>query len=121
MFLATTNKVQQLLLVSYIHRVKAEEMRRAQRDMDALMADLEPGFTALVDMCQLESMEVDCAPELGKLMEKCGERGVGLVVRVIPDPSKDIGMNILTRFHYRKPLEVVTCASLEEAAKHLKL
>jgi anti-anti-sigma regulatory factor len=121
MFLATINKVQQLLHVSYIHRVRAEELRSALKDVDALLADLKPGFAALVDLDRLASMDTDCIPELAKLMDACSRKGVGLVVRVIPDPRKDIGLNILSLFHYRKPVKLVTCASLEEAARELKL
>jgi hypothetical protein len=54
-------------------------------------------------------------------MELVGKSGVGLVVRVLPDPSKDIGMNILTVFHYPQHLQVVTCQSVTEAVKVLGL
>ena len=39
----------------------------------------------------------------------------------IPDPSKGIGMNILTIFHYPDQLRVVTCQNLAEAVKALGL
>jgi hypothetical protein len=54
-------------------------------------------------------------------MELIGRAGVGMVVRVIPDPSKDIGMNILTIFHYPQQLQVVTCQNLAEALQALGL
>jgi len=31
-----------------------------------------------------------------------------MVVRIIPDPRKDIGLNILSRFHYRRGSRFVT-------------
>ena len=62
-------------------------------------------------------MGLDCTPEMGRTMELIGNAGVGLLVRVIPDPSKDIGMNILTIFHYPHGLQVVTCQNLTEAAR----
>jgi len=46
--------------------------------------------------------------------------GVELVVRVIPDPHKDIGFNILSLFHYRRRVRIVTCPTLEEAMKALE-
>jgi hypothetical protein len=46
---------------------------------------------------------------------------VELVVRVIPDPTKDIGLNILSVFHYRHRVRVVTCQTMEEAARLLAL
>ena len=54
-------------------------------------------------------------------LELCDAKGVSLVVRVIPDPAKDIGMNILSLFHYRHRPRSVTCASMEEAARLLAL
>jgi anti-anti-sigma regulatory factor len=74
-----------------------------------------------VDLSDLDFMGLDCMTELGRLMELIGQAGAGLVVRVIPDPSKDIGMNILTVFHYPQQLQVVTCNNLAEAVKALGL
>jgi hypothetical protein len=34
-------------------------------------------------------------------MDLIDQHGVSFVVRVIPNPKQDIGMNILTLFHYR--------------------
>jgi hypothetical protein len=54
-------------------------------------------------------------------MEAADEKGVELIARVIPDATKDVGLNILAAFHYRKPVPSVSCASMEEAAKALGL
>jgi hypothetical protein len=54
-------------------------------------------------------------------MELADRSSVGLLVRVIPDPSKDIGVDILTIFHYRHHPQVVTCKNLAEAVKKLSL
>jgi hypothetical protein len=37
------------------------------------------------------------------------------VVRIIPDPSKDIGLNILSIVHYRGTVQVITCETALEA------
>jgi len=37
------------------------------------------------------------------------------VVRVIPDPHKDIGLNILSQFHYGPQIKLATFESLAEA------
>jgi hypothetical protein len=86
-----------------------------------LVADLGPGFRLLTDLSRLESMDLDCAKELGAFMEFIDRSGVSLVVRVIPDPKKDIGLNILTIFHYRHHPRFVSCAKMSLAAKHLSL
>ena len=54
-------------------------------------------------------------------MELLDRNGVELVVRVIPDSTKDIGLNILMIFHYKKQPRVVTCSKMTEAARILSL
>lgn len=119
MFLATINKPNQLLYMSYADRVAVEELEQARGNIAKLLEDLSAGFRLLADFSQLEAMDVQCARPLGALMELCDEKGVALVVRIIPDPAKDIGMNIISRFHYRKRPRIVTCASLAEAGEIL--
>jgi hypothetical protein len=121
MLLVTSNKSKQLLYVSYVGQVRPEEFQHGWEDLQAQLNDLSAGFRLLADFSQLESMNLDCEPELGRIMDLIGRAGVQLVVRVIPDPSKDIGMNILTMFHYPHRPRVVTCENLIEAARALGL
>jgi hypothetical protein len=121
MFLATINKSKQLLHLSLIGAVTAEEMAKGRQDVAALLADLSPGFHLLTDLGRLDSLSVDCAVEIGKVMEVCDKKGVGSVLRVIPDPRKDIGMNILAQFHYQHRPPTITCATMLEAVKALNL
>jgi hypothetical protein len=121
MFLATTNQAKRLLYLRYSERVDAAELERAREELAGLLAELPSGFRLLADFTGLEAMAVDCAEELGHLMDLVDAKGVSTVVRVIPDPKKDIGMNILTLFHYRRRPRVSTCAKLSEAAKRLGL
>lgn len=121
MLLVTSNKSKQLLRISYIGPVRPEEFKNNREDLTTQLGELSPGFRLLADFGQLESMGLDCAPELGRMMEAIGRAGVGLVVRVIPEPRRDIGMNILTVFHYPRRLRTVTCKSMVEAARALGL
>jgi anti-anti-sigma regulatory factor len=121
MFLATSNKAKELLHLSYIGRVRAADLQREHDNMLALLADLPAGFKMLVDLDRLESMDTDCVDELGKFMELLDQRGLEQVVRVIPDPSKDIGFNILARFHYHHNPRITNCETMIEAAKLLEL
>ena len=66
-------------------------------------------------------MNPECATEIGRTMELIDQVGVGLIVRVIPDPGKDIGMNILTAFHYPHRPQIVTCVTLVDAFRALSL
>jgi hypothetical protein len=121
MLLVTSNKSRRLLYIRYIGRVQPAEFRDNREDLTTQLGELPPGFRLLADFSQLESMELECEGELGRMMELIGQSGVNLVVRVIPDPSKDIGMNILTVFHYPHRPRVVTCENLAEAARALGL
>lgn len=121
MFLATSNKARQLLCLSYIDVVNPDQLARGRADALELLGDLAPGFRLLVNLSQLKSMEVECLQEIGSLMEIFDRAGVGRVVRVVPDASKDIGLNILTVFHYAHHPPVITCQSMTEAARVLEL
>jgi hypothetical protein len=121
MFLATTNKSKRLLHLSYIGKVGAAELERGRQDMIALLADLPAGLHLLADLGRMESMDIACVDEIGKMMELLEQHGVELIVRVIPDPSKDIGFNILSRFHYRHAPRAVNCKTIAEAARLLSL
>jgi hypothetical protein len=121
MLLVTSNKSKQLLQICYIGQVRLEDLQSGREDLTTQLKELSPGFRLLADFSQMESMGLDCAPELGRMMDLIGQAGVALVVRVIPEPSRDIGMNILTVFHYPHRPRVVACQNLTEAARSLEL
>ena len=121
MFLATANKSRQLLCVNYIGRVVPGELERARADVESLLADLSPGFRLLADLSQLEFMDLKCVTEVGRTMDLFSEAGVGMIVRVVPDPTKDIGLNILALFHYPHRPPIMTCDTLAEAIRTLSL
>ena len=119
MILASINKPQQFLVVNYLGRVRPAELKQSREELKTLLAELQPGYRMLVDMSQLESMGLDCRAELGRNMDVLSAAGVGRVVRVIPDPTKDLGLNILAVFHYRNHPEIVNCAGLAEGFEKL--
>ena len=119
MFLATISKPKQLLCLSFIDRVSVEELQEGYQEMVKLLEDLTSGFRVLGDLSHLGVFGPNCATQIGKAMELCDKKGVGLVVRVIPDPGKDIGLNILSVFHYQRRPRIVTCQTLAEAGEIL--
>ena len=121
MLLTTISKSKQLLYFTYIGDVSVEELKQGLTEIVTLLEDLSSGFRVLADLRGLDRMDHKCAKEIGKAMELCDQKGVGLVVRIIPDPQKDIGMNILSIFHYRKRPRIVTCETLVEAGEVLGL
>jgi hypothetical protein len=110
-----------MICFTFAGRVEAAQLVDSFQDTASLLAELAPGFRVLADLTQLESMSIDCAPGIAKVMDLCAKAGVQLIVRVIPDPSKDIGFTILTRFHYPNKPRALTCQALVEAAQRLGL
>ena len=121
MVLITSNKQRRLLCMNYVQRVSPEELAGAWNELKAVLDDLPPGIQVLADLSQLEYMDPACENDMGRAMDLMDQHGVVLIVRVIPDPSKDIGLNILTLFHYPRPPRVITCESLAQALKQLAL
>ena len=119
MFQAEVDKSKNLLKISYAQHVGPEDTKHGAERIRVLLADVQPGFRLLTDLSGLESMDLACVPHIERVMDLCNKKGVETVVRVIPDPHKDIGMNILSLFHYRRRVHIVTCETLAEAMKAL--
>jgi anti-anti-sigma regulatory factor len=76
---------------------------------------LQFGFRLLADLTELEAMDMACAPFIEKAMDLCNQKGASMVVRVIPDPRRDIGLQIMSIFHYRGDVQIFTCETLAQA------
>jgi len=119
MILCKVDKSGRVLTISYSHHVGVEDIRRCLGTVRDLMGQLKPGFLLLTDLSNLESMDASCAPELGALMDVCSARGMSTVVRVIPDPDKDIGFDLISHFHLPPPVKIQTHEGLAEAINNL--
>ena len=108
-----------LLVIRYSGVVEAEETEKGLEQIRNGLAKLQSGFRLLADLTELESMDTACAPFIEKAMDLCNQKGTSMVVRVIPDPHRDIGMQIMSIFHYGGDVKIVTCESLAQAAELL--
>ena len=115
-FSVQTDLSQRLLSVIYSEIVGIEQARCCFEQVQIGLDEMQPGFRFLTDLTELDSMDTSCALYVQQMMSLCEERGVALIVRIIPDPQKDIGFNIMSRFHYTGEVLIVTCANREEAA-----
>lgn len=126
--MASTNENLQLeademanvLRVRYVGHVSARSMEAAFLGAGRILDLMRPRFLVLTDMSRVEAFEKMCVPYIGKLMDLFMEKGMGSVVRAVPDPTKDIGFNILGRFHYGPGVSVVTFESLDEAEAYIR-
>ena len=100
------------------HVTSAETTSRAQ-EIRGQPLTLQAGFTLLTDLSELESMDSACAADIKSIMDFLNRHGIARVVRIIPNPQKDIGFGIMSLFHYNRGVVIVTCATREEAERQL--
>src|SRR5437867_4461262 len=104
-----------LLVISAAGHVTKEEVKAAARKVREIVTGVSPGFRLLTDFRWLDSMDADAAEHVAAIMDIVAEKGVSAVFRVVPDPHKDIGLNILSQFHYDSNIQIATFETLAEA------
>jgi hypothetical protein len=113
------DRSKRLLVISAVQTVTAEEASRAARQIRDRVRDVAPGFHVLADFRWLESMDPAAAPHIADMMDALAEKEVASVTRVIPDPHKDIGLNILSQFHYGPDVTITTFETLADAIQSI--
>ena len=119
MFVVETDTTRQLLVLSVAGAVTADESRENLARVREKVEGMAPGFVCLVDFRWLESMEAGSAPFVAQIMDALAAKGVSAVVRVMPDPRRDIGLNILSQFHYGPEVRLMTFETLADAIQAL--
>src|SRR5260370_6442532 len=107
------------LVISASQRVTAEQAKLAAQRVRELLHDVAPGFRVLADFRWLHSMDPAAARHIADIMDALAEKGVVSVTRVMPDPHKDIGLNILSQFHYGPDVTVTTFETLADAVQSI--
>jgi hypothetical protein len=119
MFSVEADDINRLIKISWSEIVTVDDMRKGAEEVRALTADIRPGFRLLTDLTGLESMDPTGASYIAAIMDLFAAKQVGLIVRVIPDPRKDIGLSILSYFHYGSQVRIETYQNLEDALQSL--
>ena len=119
MFSVETDSSKRLLVISVAGRVTADEVRQTSQRVSEIAKEMAPGFRVLTDFRWLESMDASAARYVAQIMDTVAAQKVGAIVRVIPDPHKDIGLNILSQFHYGSEVHALTFENLAEALQSL--
>ena len=119
-FSVTTDVARNLLSVRLLGAIDPACMHACVDQIASNLPSLAKGFTILTDLSGLASMDTHCVSELERMMDLSRKAGAGTVVRVIPNQAKDIGFNILSLFHYRNKVHVLTFQSLAEAQAAIK-
>ena len=108
------------LVIRYSGSVLPKDTEAGLEQVRSGLARLQSGFRLLADLTDLEKMDAGCAPFIEKALDLCNEKGASMVVRVIPDPHRDIGLQIMSIFHYRGDTQIFTCETLAQADELLK-
>jgi anti-anti-sigma regulatory factor len=116
MFTVKLDRTDNTLTILYAREVTRDEIRLCADEVTLALTILQPRFRLIVDLTELQSMDIACSPLIANIMEICNAAGVAEVVRIIPDPTRDIGLQIMSYFHYGGDVRIRTCQSLSDAA-----
>jgi hypothetical protein len=119
MFVIEADTTKQLLVLSIAGSVTVEEAKEVVGRVREKLEEMAPGFVALADFRWLESMASAAAPFVAEIMDAFAAKEVSAVVRVVPDPRRDIGLNILSPFHYGPKVRLMTFETLADAIQAL--
>jgi len=119
MYSVELDRSKRLLVISGSQRVTVEQAKLAAERVRELLQDVAPGFRVLADFRWLDSMDSAAAPHIAEMMDAFAEKGIASVTRVMPDPHKDIGLNILSQFHYGPEIQIATFETLADAVQSM--
>jgi hypothetical protein len=119
MYAVELDRSKRLLVISAAQTVSAEEAKLVAQQIPDRLRDIAPGFHVLADFRWLKSMDSAAAPHIAKIMDALAEKEVASVRRVMPDPHKDIGLNILSQFHYGPDVTITTFETLADAVQSI--
>jgi hypothetical protein len=119
MYAVELDRSKSLLVISAPAKVTAQEAKIAAQQIRELLNDVSPRFHALADFRWLESMDPAAVRHIAEIMDALAEKNVASVTRVMPDPHKDIGLNILSQFHYGANVKIATFETLADAIRDI--
>src|SRR6266513_2349475 len=119
MYSVELDRSKHLLVISASQRVTGEQAKLAAQRVRELLQDVAPGFRVLADFRRLEAMDSAAARHIAEIMDALAEKEVASVTRVMPDPHKDIGLNILSQFHYGPDVTITTFDTLADAVQSI--
>jgi hypothetical protein len=119
MYAVELDRSKRLLVISAAAVVTAEQAEMAVKQVRDLLRDIAPGFHAFADFRWLESMDPAAVRHIAQIMDALAEKNVASVTRVMPDPHKDIGLNILSQFHYGTDVKIATFETLADALQDI--
>src|SRR6476646_3683398 len=121
MYAVELDQSKRLLVIGAAEHITAAEAKLAAERVRDLLRDIPPGFRVLADFRWLHSMDSAAARHIAEIMDALAEKEVASVTRVMPDPHKDIGLNILSQFHYGPEVKITTFEILADAVQDIAM
>lgn len=106
------------LIITFSGHFDLKQAEQYYQELQQILPKLKKGVKVLTDLSSLEHMDRQTVFFVQKTMDLLNEKGTSKVIRIIPDPKKDIGFNIMSVFHYSQSVAVHTYRSYQEAEKH---
>jgi anti-anti-sigma regulatory factor len=116
---ARYDKEKALLIIYLEGRFDVPKAEKWLEDIESALCHAKEGFKIITDLSRVDNISEAAIEHIEHAMELCGRCGASVIARVIPEPAKDVGFNIMSIFHYSKTTRIYTCATLEEAMKKL--
>ncbi len=81
----------------------------------SVLSTVPRGYWILSDFSRVQRIDREATPNISRIMALCNHHGVDTVVRVLPHPHSDIGLGILSIFHYCPSVRIIACKTMAEA------
>lgn len=119
MYSVEVDKSKRVIVITAVGHVTEADVKEAARQVREIVKDLAPGFRVLTDFRWMDSMQASASKHVAEIMDAVAAKKVGFVARVISDPRKDIGLNILSQFHYGPEIQTANFETLADALQAL--
>jgi len=107
------------VIVEFEGDIELAQAQRSFGDIRRMVSKHGKGFKVLVDFTTCESMDVDVESLMKDAMQYFNARGVGEIIRVLPDPEVAVGFNYISRFFYSKDVKLANFTNREQAQQSL--
>lgn len=119
MYFIAIDGVKNCLSIRLSGQFDAAEAEALGEALEQGIEELSSGFVTVTDLTGLESMDPAAIPYMQKFMDRCNEKEIGKVIRVIPDSLKNFGLTVMGHFHYDHRVSIVTVSCVKEAQKRI--
>ena len=115
------NQINNIISIKIEGSFDLQQAEQLRVEIERIIPEVKKGFTLLTDLTSLQKMDLESRGSITKSMDLFNEYGVAEIIRIVPDMTKDLNLNIMSLFHYSRDIKIRTFGSLEEASKHINL